>query len=205
MTRHLFEVPDRIGIQGVSAFDHRYGHTSIIWPYFRERECFAARSPPVRRSLGRSEMFRPGSTGSTVTVQAADHYNRSVIAAVQDVMVLTGDDFDRLPDEGIWEVVDGKAVLSPGAEIPHQLVSGALFRAFDQQFRRQETGVVMTTVNVFVPPAEGSIGEIQNRIPDLGRGDSCPEEALPSRAPSGTCDGDSVHSARQCGAHRETR
>ena len=117
--------------------------------------------------LGPIGMLRPGSTGSTVTALAADHYNRSVIAVVQDVMVLTEDDFDRLPDEGIWEVADGRAVLSPGKEIPHQLVSGALFRAFDQQLRHQESGVVLTTVNVFVPPPEGSIGEIQNRIPDL--------------------------------------
>ena len=54
-------------------------------------------------------------------------YNISVITTVQDVMVLTEEDFDRLPDEGIWEVVDGRAVLSPGSDIPHQLVSGALF------------------------------------------------------------------------------
>ena len=51
--------------------------------------------------------------------------------------------------------------------IPHQLVSGALFRVFDRQLGRRKTSRVLTAVNVFVPPPEGSIGEIQNRIPDL--------------------------------------
>ena len=82
-------------------------------------------------------------------------------------MVLTEQDFDRLPDEGTWEVVEGRAVLSPGPDIPHQLVSGALFRIFDRELGRRQTGLVMTTVNVFLPPPEGSIGEIQNRVPDL--------------------------------------
>ena len=74
-------------------------------------------------------------------------------------MVLTEQDFDRLPDEGTWEVVEGRAVLSPGPDIPHQLVSGALFRIFDRELGRRQTGLVMTTVNVFLPPPEGSIGE----------------------------------------------
>ncbi len=82
-------------------------------------------------------------------------------------MVLTEEDFDRLPDEGIWEVVSGRAVLSPGSDILHQLLSGALFRVFDRQLDRRKTGVVIPAVNVFLPPPEGSIGEIQNRIPDL--------------------------------------
>ena len=100
------------------------------------------------------------------TLGAGD-YNRSVIATMQDVMVLTEEDFDRLPDEGVWEVVDGRAVFSPGPEIIHQEISVALFRAFDRQLRELGTGRVLPTVNVFVPPPEGSIGEIQNRVPDL--------------------------------------
>ncbi len=94
-------------------------------------------------------------------------YNRNVIRTVQDVMVLTEEDFDRLPDDGVWEVVDARAVSRPGSDIPHQLVSSALFRIFDRQVGRRQTGRVLTTVNVLVPPPEGSIGEIQNRIPDL--------------------------------------
>ena len=100
------------------------------------------------------------------TLGAGD-YNRSVIATIQDVMVLTEEDFDRLPDEGVWEVVDGRAILLPGSEIIHQEISVALFRAFDRQLRELGTGRVLPTVNVFVPPPEGSIGEIQNRVPDL--------------------------------------
>ncbi len=95
------------------------------------------------------------------------YYNRNVITTMQDVMVLTEEDFDRLPDEGVWEVADGRAILSPGPEIIHQEISVALFRAFDRQLRELGIGRVLPTVNVFVPPPEGSIGEIQNRVPDL--------------------------------------
>ncbi len=102
-----------------------------------------------------------------VATLGVGYYNKNVITTVQDVMVLTEEDFDRLPDEGIWEVVDGRAVLSPGPDIPHQLVSCALFRVFDRQLGRRKTGRVLPTVNVFVPPPEESIGEIQNRVPDL--------------------------------------
>ena len=102
-----------------------------------------------------------------MTTLGAGDYNRSVIATMQDVMVLTEEDFDRLPDEGVWEVADGRAILSPGPEIIHQEISVALFRAFDRQLRELGTGRVLPTVNVFVPPPEGSIGEIQNRVPDL--------------------------------------
>ena len=82
-------------------------------------------------------------------------------------MILTEEDFDRLPDEGVWEVAGGRAVLSPGADVVHQEISVALFTALDRQLRELGIGRVLPTVNVFVPPPDASISEIQNRIPDL--------------------------------------
>jgi hypothetical protein len=43
-----------------------------------------------------------------------------MIAAMREVLVLTRTDFERLPDEGRWEVVEGTAILVPPPEIEHQ-------------------------------------------------------------------------------------
>jgi hypothetical protein len=39
--------------------------------------------------------------------------NGDVIATMQDLLVLTRADVERLPDEGRWEVVEGWAILVP--------------------------------------------------------------------------------------------
>lgn len=90
-----------------------------------------------------------------------------MIASARDLLVLTEADFERLPDEGSWEVVNGRAIFSPGADIPHQEISIVLFEAFRRQLKKLGSGWVFPTVNVFVPPPEDAIGEIQNRVPDL--------------------------------------
>ena len=103
---------------------------------------------------------------------------------MQDVLVLTEADFERLPDEGRWEVAHGRAILSPGADIPHQEISIALFEAFHRQLKKLGVGRVLPTVNVLVPPPEDSIGEIQNRIPDLVVATHVPEKRYhPDRPP----------------------
>jgi Uma2 family endonuclease len=90
-----------------------------------------------------------------------------VIATVQDVLVRTKADFDRLPEEGLWEVVDGRAILLPANKVPHQKVSGALFLGFTRGLDKLGYGYVFTTVNVLIPPPDPRISEVQNRVPDL--------------------------------------
>ena len=90
-----------------------------------------------------------------------------MIATAEDLIVRTKADFDRLPEEGLWEVVDGRAILLPVSDIPHQEVSTALLLAFHAGLKVLGSGFVFPTVNVFVPPPKGALGEVQNRIPDL--------------------------------------
>ncbi len=90
-----------------------------------------------------------------------------MVSTTQDFMVLTVADFERLPEDGMFEVVDGRAILLPGSEIPHQKVCQALFLAFQQRLKTLGRGFVFMTVNVFIPRPPGALGEVQNRIPDL--------------------------------------
>lgn len=95
---------------------------------------------------------------------------------MQDVMVRTRADFERLPEDGLWEVVDGRAILLPANDIFHQELSGAFFLAFSRGLKALGNGYVFLTVNVLVPPLEPRFGEIQNRVPDLVVSRSRPEE-----------------------------
>src|SRR5712692_169954 len=90
-----------------------------------------------------------------------------MIAAMEDVIVRTKADFDRLPEDGLWEVVEGRAILLPGNDYQHQSVSRALFRAFDGALTSPGDGEVLATMNVHIPMQERRYGEFQNRVPDL--------------------------------------
>ncbi|HLM99577.1 MAG TPA: Uma2 family endonuclease [Bryobacteraceae bacterium] len=90
-----------------------------------------------------------------------------MIATMQDLLVLTRADFERLPDEGRWEVVEGRAVLVPPPEIPHQIVSAKLNRLLDEKIEKLDYGFVVPAVSVFIPREPSPLGEIQTRTPDL--------------------------------------
>ena len=90
-----------------------------------------------------------------------------MIAAMEDVLVRTRADFDCLPEEGLWEVVAGRAYLLPANDAPHQDVCGALYIAFSTALKALGHGRVYNTVNVFIPPPRPVFGEVQNRVPDL--------------------------------------
>ena len=83
------------------------------------------------------------------------------------MMVLTEAAFDLLPEDGVFEVVDGRAVQLPGHDIPHQKLVVALLDAFRQQLSRWKSALVIPQANVFIPRPPDSLGEIQNRVPDL--------------------------------------
>jgi Uma2 family endonuclease len=90
-----------------------------------------------------------------------------MIATTNDLMVFTVEDFDRLPEDGMFEVVDGRAILLPGNDIPHQEIAIALLEAFRQKLKALGYGFVFPTVNVFIPRPPGAIAKLQNRVPDL--------------------------------------
>jgi Uma2 family endonuclease len=90
-----------------------------------------------------------------------------VIATIRDLLVLTRSDFEHLPDEGRWEVVEGRAILVPPAEIPHQNISGNLYALFHAKLKDSGAGFVVAAVSVFIPCQPGPYGELQSRVPDL--------------------------------------
>jgi Uma2 family endonuclease len=89
-----------------------------------------------------------------------------MIATTQDLMVLTEENFNRLPEDGIFEVVDGRAILLPGNDIPHQDLLMALYHSFHSQLVGG-AGFVIPQANVFIPRPPDALGELQNRVPDL--------------------------------------
>ncbi|MSV27808.1 MAG: Uma2 family endonuclease [Bryobacterales bacterium] len=91
----------------------------------------------------------------------------SMIAAPEQLIVRTRADFDRLPDEGFWEVVDGRAILLPPPSLEHQIVSHRLTRVFDNQLEALKCGYVLVTLNVFIPMPLSSHDQARTRVPDL--------------------------------------
>ena len=90
-----------------------------------------------------------------------------MLATTQDLMVLTVEDFERLPEDGMFEVVNGRAILLPGNDVLHQKICRALFLAFWRQLESLRLGFVLSSVNVFIPIEPGSFFEVKNRVPDL--------------------------------------
>ncbi len=82
-------------------------------------------------------------------------------------MVRTRADFDRLPEDGLWEVVEGRAILSPARTYQHQKLCTALLIVFDRALKSLGYGHVVPTVNVLIPVDPKSLSQVQNRIPDL--------------------------------------
>ena len=83
----------------------------------------------------------------------ARRYNEVVISAIQDVMVFSEREFEQLPGEGRWEVVDGRAILLPPSEYEHQNLSDALVGMFRLQLKALECGIAVSATNVFLPRA----------------------------------------------------
>jgi len=91
----------------------------------------------------------------------------TMIATTQDLMVYTVQDFEQLPVDGMFEVVDGRAILMPANDSTHQDYSLGIANLFLGEFRHLGYGYVCQALNVFIPRPPGSIGEVQNRIPDI--------------------------------------
>jgi Uma2 family endonuclease len=89
-----------------------------------------------------------------------------MIATMRDVLVLTRTDFERLPDEGRWEVVEGTAILVPPPEIEHQKICDRLNHLLSMKLEPLDACVV-SALSVFIPRPPKSYGEIQSRVSDL--------------------------------------
>jgi Uma2 family endonuclease len=90
-----------------------------------------------------------------------------MIATMRDVLVLTRTDFERLPDEGRWEVVEGTAILMPPPEIAHQEICDRLNRLLFTKLQAISGAFVVSALSVFIPRTPKSYGEIQSRVPDV--------------------------------------
>jgi len=83
------------------------------------------------------------------------------------VMVFSEREFEQLPEEGRWEVVDGRAILLPSSDCEHQYLSDALGRMFWQQLTALKLGFVISAPNVFLPRRLDLLGGFQSRVPDV--------------------------------------
>src|SRR3954465_15423304 len=86
---------------------------------------------------------------------------------MRDVMIGSEAEFERLPGDGLWEVVDGRAILLPPNDYEHQDLSDELVGMFRQKFKVLECGFATSTPNVFIPRRSESYGGFQSRVPDI--------------------------------------
>ncbi len=89
-----------------------------------------------------------------------------MVATSEDFMVLNERQFDLLPEDGIFEVVNGRAILMPGNDAPHQELSFDLAFVFHEQLI-PATGFIFQAVNVHVDPDPAEFGAFCSRVPDL--------------------------------------
>jgi Uma2 family endonuclease len=67
-----------------------------------------------------------------------------VMATQSDVW--TADMLDDVPDDGRrWEVIDGKLLVTPGPDVPHQFVVGEIFFSLNAYLRRVPGARVVTS------------------------------------------------------------
>src|SRR5947207_398835 len=82
-------------------------------------------------------------------------------------MVFSDAAFETLPDDGRWEVVDGRAILLPPCDYEHQRLSDRLTRMLEQQLEVLNCGFAASAPNVFIPRKHDYLGGFQNRVPDV--------------------------------------
>jgi Uma2 family endonuclease len=85
-----------------------------------------------------------------------------MISTPEDLAIRCAADFERLPAEGHWEVVDGTAVLLPGNELDHQEICIGLIKRLLAALQQRDHGNVLATVNVDIPGKE-----FRTRVPDI--------------------------------------
>ena len=66
-------------------------------------------------------------------------------------MIYSEAEFERLPDGGRWEVVDGRSILLPPSDVEHQFISDALVGMFREQLKATKGSFAVSAPNVFIP------------------------------------------------------
>lgn len=87
------------------------------------------------------------------------------MVTTHELEIYSAADFENLPDDGLWEVADGRAILLPGNEIDHQEVSFELSLRLAAALKLRGSGRVLQTVNVDIPPYPGE--KFRTRVPDV--------------------------------------
>src|SRR5204862_5906991 len=93
-------------------------------------------------------------------------------------MIWSEAEFERLPNEGLWEVVAGKAILSPPNDVEHQDLSDAMVGMLREQLKVLKGGFAFSTPNVFIPRRDESYGDFQSRVPDIVASKLRPQQHL---------------------------
>jgi len=106
-----------------------------------------------------------------------------MIATSQDLAVMTEADWERLPEDGRWEVVEGRAILLPANDIEHQDVADALLELFRVKLRTLGYGYAVSIPNVRIPLQPDELGEIRSRVPDLVAARKRPHRFFPVGSP----------------------
>ena len=106
-----------------------------------------------------------------------------MIGTIDDVLIWSEVEFEQLPGEGRWEVVDGRAILLPTSDYGHQRLSDRLTRMFEQQLEVLKCGFAVSAPNVFNPRRHDSSGGFQNRVPDAVVSKHRPERHFEVGAP----------------------
>jgi Uma2 family endonuclease len=88
-----------------------------------------------------------------------------MITTPEDLAIRSAEDFERLPGEGLWEVVDGRAVLLSGNELDHQKICGRLYLQLMAALKQRGYGDAVTMVNVDIPSRSDE--GFRTRVPDI--------------------------------------
>src|SRR6266700_3172807 len=87
------------------------------------------------------------------------------MVTVQELEIHSAEDFESLPEDGFWEVANGRAILLPGNELDHQAIAIGLIERLFAGLTRRGRGRVIAAVNVDIPPQRGE--GFRTRVPDL--------------------------------------
>jgi Uma2 family endonuclease len=88
-----------------------------------------------------------------------------MITTTDDLAIRSAADFERLPEDGLWEVAEGRAILLPGNELDHQDIVDELADRLKDELNRRGAGRRNTAANVDIPARGGEV--FRTRVPDL--------------------------------------
>src|SRR5262249_17072567 len=92
---------------------------------------------------------------------------KDMIATSEDLLVRTEDDFWRLPSDGLWAVVAGRAIHLPPNENEHSDLATVLTVLLYKQVQSTGRGYVRVAPNVRIPSLPDTPGEFWSRAPDV--------------------------------------